>query len=124
MFKHSAFVRKNTPELREKLEKLGIKVIHEDEAPNVIIVRNGEALYGNFSQKAKRPRGVFDCGENEDLFLAIAAIREDNDFMQWFRCINDDDIPTFTLCTDKKCEFPIRFQKATSEELIEYFKNK
>ncbi len=25
-----------------------------------------------------------DCDDNETLFLAIAALREDNDYMQWF----------------------------------------
>ena len=127
MFKHSAFIE-NTQEAREWLKEL-----RYDEFENFPYRKNDEFLFAmNNVYKSKAmtcsirnaPNIYIDCSGNFPLFKAITAVRNDNDYMQWFRCINDDDIPTFTLCTDKKCGFPIRFKKATPEELIEYFKNK
>lgn len=34
--------------------------------------------------KAKKEKGRVDCGANEFLFLAIAALRYDTDDSQWF----------------------------------------
>ncbi len=39
------------------------------------VIRNGHPL---------KKRGSVDCGTNEDLFLAIAALRDDTDKYQWF----------------------------------------
>ena len=79
---------------------------------------------------------AIDCGTNEDLFLAIAALREDSDYMQFFTdgtefilCDRYDWIDMYSvLCSglsnakDRVKELD-KFQKATAEELIEHFKN-
>lgn len=62
-----------------------------------------------------------DCGTNEDLFLALAALREDTDKGQWF-CDNND------LWEQTYSDLPSRYMqmnghKATVEEIIEHFKN-
>ncbi len=74
-------------------------------------------------------KGRIDCGMNEELFLAIAALRDDTDKYQWFtdgdkwiQCseirfstywaYNDVDINTDTI------------HKATVNELVEHFKEK
>ncbi len=39
------------------------------------VIRNGHPL---------KKYGSVDCGTNEELFLAIAALRDDSNYMQWF----------------------------------------
>ena len=71
-----------------------------------------------------------DCINNEMLFLAIAALRDDNDFGQWFICDDNEsmflvDKPNMTMK-----EYIYNYmgwdtsgaRKATIEELIEHFK--
>ena len=71
----------------------------------------------------------FDCGTNEELFLAIAALRDDTDKYQWF---TDGD--KWILCPKTKFStFWVYYDidvnadtihKATVDELIEHFKGK
>ena len=76
-----------------------------------------------------------DCGTNEELFLAIAALRDDTDENQWF--IMDVeiyvDIPKGTWfqstdCNGGRCigiQIEVLYcHKATVDELIEHFKIK
>ena len=76
---------------------------------------------------------VIDCKTNEDLFLAIAAFRDDSDYMQWFVCnedhlthqMNEYKIGDFQLCKDNKSflnKILPSWHKATVSELIEHFK--
>ena len=79
--------------------------------------------------------GFIDCGTNEELFLAIAALRDDSDKHQfftngkeWIQCEKEDWIDEISsLCVggnynyDKKGELSLEFHKATVEELIEHF---
>ena len=64
-----------------------------------------------------------DCGENIGLFLAVAALRDDKDYMQWFTNGNEwfqnkqNDIEVIIYGPNT----PINFRKATINELIEYF---
>ena len=66
----------------------------------------------------------FDCGTNEELFLALAALRDDNDYMQWFtngekwiqNKQNDTEVIRYGTSN------PINFHKATVKEIIENFK--
>ena len=69
-----------------------------------------------------------DCGTNEELFLAIAALRDDTDKNQWF---TDGDL--WFKCGDEMCdetidyylnEYSRKLHKATVNELIEHFKEK
>ena len=64
--------------------------------------------------------GFIDCGTNDELFLAIASLRDDTDNMQWFtdgngywqQCIGSFKFPS--LAKEK-------LHKATVQELIEHF---
>lgn len=136
-FTTPAFIRKNTPELRMKLERLGY-YLH----PECIDDDRGNYLFVNREYYLNRPLGYseelsrsIDCGTNEDLFLAIAALRDDTDDKQIFTNGKGD----FAICReDEKCgglngleyvnmpnDFNIdNYHKATIEELIEYFKGK
>lgn len=79
--------------------------------------------------------GRIDCGTNEDLFLALAALRDDTDNGQFFvfeerfvSRINPDVIiekGTLLKCCMDKWRMPyFPFHKATVKELIEHFKEK
>lgn len=84
-----------------------------------------------------------NCGENEDLFLAIAALRDDSDYMQWFvteanqswvnigtympkgslfKCLTKHRYPEEYKGMEFLCSSVVPAHKATVEELIEHFK--
>ncbi|WP_368117779.1 hypothetical protein [Bacteroides sp. 2201st1_D9_2201SCRN_220225] len=71
---------------------------------------------------------LIDCGMNEELFLAIAALRDDTDKYQWFT-----DGNKWILCPEIKFstywvnDIDVNLDaihKATVNELIEHFKEK
>lgn len=126
-FTTPCFIRKNTPELRKKLERLGYKL------------NNGKWMGKYLAtfriKETKEWRYVaspewdlqnnpdidvsIDCGTNEDLFLAIAALRNDTDDYQWFV-----DATNFWFKRPALSLFPIAVppHKATIEEIIQRFK--
>lgn len=77
----------------------------------------------------------FNCGTNVDLFRALAAMNDENDREQWFvvkKNISDfhdiDDIiyQKGDMFFNESGEPLVEknFRKATTEEIISYFKNK
>jgi len=126
MFIQSTFIKKNTPELRKKLEELGYIPSYKrfNHVGSCTQCNSGNS-YACFDAEYENGKGI-DCGTNEDLFLALAALRDDSDYMQWFfneriwfTCGKNDirfdvDIPSGLIFD---CE------KATPAELIEHFKN-
>lgn len=145
-FTTSCFIRKNTPELRNRLKKLGIRPFLCDEELNAIganiKVHNGMVAAFTCSDSLNNCDDLIDCGTNEDLFLALAALRDDTDKEQFFvtevrlGSINYPDTiiekgALLKCCMDKwkipKNKFDsmgIPSHKATVEELIEHFKEK
>lgn len=127
MFTQSCFIRKNSPELREKLINLGYHVydldMNKDSPAEWCTVIESDASYAGIWNKEPANKEKFlDCGENEELFLAIAALRDDNDFMQYFKAA---EVDWLLLCRVKYIEdcttFHELYRKLTPEELIEYF---
>ena len=139
MFTQPCFIRKNTPELRKKLEELGYEPnayesFWEDDNRYIITTINSQG-YGYYTLCIKNccllENELFiDCGINEELFLALAALRDDSDYMQWFTNGND----CWYKCLDNKfreeivnwlsCMSTSVWHKATVEEIIEHFKDK
>ena len=135
-FIQPCFIRKNTPKLRKKLEELGYKpsypIFLYPEVFKHIAVCNffGSKYYGVSDDEvshhgeikdAIKNRGLIDCGTNEDLFLALAALRDDSDKKQWF--VHDyqyQKVWVFSEMEDYGKEWFVH--KATVEELIEHFK--
>jgi len=140
------FIRKNTPELRKKLEELGYEILNSgnttldahnyDGNGSHKSIEEGRAIitsYGNlygviYNVDTVTKKGRIDCGTNEELFLAIAALRDDTDKYQWF---TDGDL--WFKCGDEVCNETIEYylnkygrkiHKATVNELIEHFKTK
>lgn len=143
-FTTPAFIRKNTPELRKKLEGLGYLFIPNGWNEWSIPIENCEYLLcdtdtyqGNpisyYTGKVCKPNLGIDCGANEELFLSIASLRDDTDKYQWF--IMDVEIyvyipkGTWFQSTDRNGGRHVGTQieslychKATVNELIEHFK--
>ena len=146
-FTTPCFIRKNTPELRIGLEELGYNILNfgnttldehnYDGKGSHKSIEEGKAIitsYGNlygviYNVDTVTKKGRIDCGTNEELFLAIAALRDDTDKYQWF---TDGD--KWILCPKTKFstywvynDIDVNadtIHKATVDELIEHFKTK
>lgn len=71
--------------------------------------------------------GYIDCGVNENLFLSLAALRDDTDRFQWFtdgeKWIQCQEIKFSTYWAYNDIEVNIdSIHKADVSELIEHFK--
>lgn len=143
MFIQHCFIRKNTKELRDRLEKLGYKICKCCEFEDAIWLNNyipTSSIHGiGYSDKeigtsVKESLNLFleennnyiDCKENEELFLAIAALRDDTDINQWFTDLSGH----WEKCTFNEGYKFIWFNynlnirnayKATVKELIKHF---
>ena len=143
-FTTPCFIRKNTETLRKKLEELGYSKEYPEwtvdcsiiwayqypikgfDTPNYVIADSFDIPFDKHSALCGK---FIDCGTNEELFLAIAALRNDTHKNQWFT-----DGNKWILCPEIK--FSIYWvyndvdvnidtvHKATVDELIEYFKGK
>lgn len=142
-FTTPCFIRKNTQELRRGLEELGYSKNYPKwtddcsiiwayqypvkgfDIPCYVIADSFDIPFDKHSVLCGK---FIDCGTNEELFLAIAALRDDTDKYQWF---TDGDL--WFKCGDEVCNETIEYylnkygrkiHKATVDELIEYFKGK
>ena len=123
MFTTPCFFRKNTPELHKKLEMLGYKEFGSSilETSDVKYLCCDKGVYFTITPGCNLSY-VMDCGTNEELFLAIAALRDDSDEEQYFTNGKEwrklsKNIPW------QQDSFTIECHKATVEELIEHFKD-
>jgi hypothetical protein len=124
-FIQHCFIRKNTTEIKNKLKKLGYRHNPLDDDDREWIAVN----YGMFISVdegfQKLPLDDIDCGTNEDLFFALAALRNNSDYMQWFTDgekwfqNKQNDIEVIRYGAGN----PINFHKATVEEIIKHFNN-
>jgi hypothetical protein len=143
MFTTNCFIRKNTSELRTKLKELGYHICPCAEFKDSVWLRtsfitNKPVIHGigyfnedltgrknkqeeldfflSENYKSENPR--IDCGDNEELFIALAALRDDTDKNQWF-IVDDLWIKSSNDIPDKYVQ--MHGDKATVEEIIEYF---
>lgn len=135
-FTTPCFVLKNTFQLRKKLEEFGYRIGNKCCIDNNFLATDNNEMFGiEEPYTPEECNGYIHCGTNEELFLAIAALRDDTDENQWF--IMDVeiyvDIPkgTWFQSTDRNGGRHVGTQiealychKATVEELIEHFKGK
>ncbi len=143
-FTTAAFIRRNTPELRDKLARLGYKIGYERHINDDFLATDNDEMFGiDVPYPPEQCNGYIHCGTNEALFLAIAALRDDTDENQWF--VTDSPLSVsycdavgndhyFTEPKGSVFFWDINwmnatiisgyFHKATVEELIEHFKEK
>ena len=151
-FTTPCFIRKNTPELRKKLEELGYEILNSgdttldahnyDGKGSHKSIEEGKAIitsYGNlygvvYDVDTVTKKGIIDCGTNEELFLAIAALKDDTDNNQLFTNGKGDwgiyrdgsdgglsGMDFYGMPNDFEID---NYHKATVDELIERFKDK
>lgn len=131
MFTTPCIIRKNTPELRQKLEKLGYtNCIIEDE--KYLFTSHGifDCISSCTAYEDMVRNGLVDCWDNEFLFLALAAMRDDTDNDQLFtngidwaikrEAARNLGLPGFEYLTfPRDVDTPLH--KATIEEIVELF---
>lgn len=137
-FTTAAFIRRNTPELRKKLDELGYRLFGAELNEDLCIFTESEyGLYSvEFFSNIPHPDETdsVDCGTNEELFLAIAALRDDTDNNQLFtngkgdwgiyRDGSDGGLPGIDFYGMLNDFNLLYYHKATVNELIEHFKGK
>ena len=137
MFTSKCFIRKNTPELINKLIDLGyVKALFDEEytkseAYGLIVDQGDIAPLEHTLQEDELmfTYNFIDCGENVGLFLSLAALRDDSDYMQWFM----NNYGYCNICCDKNVEdyksgygkqmyriIDETYHKMSAEELIEH----
>ena len=127
-FTTSCFIRKNSKELQNKLADIGYKftcfpfgdaLVTENERSLAYIEKLSNVPYYGIEE---------DCGTNEELFLAIAALRDDSVIYQWFtdgKKWVKSDIHNIIKLNQYFEEIGFDYRKthkATVEELIKRFK--
>ena len=140
MFTQSCYINENSKELREKLKSLGYKLNHgkawgeylacfktKDTNKDMFVASPDYDLKNmpNFANS-------IDCGTNEDLFLAISALRDDTDENQWF--VSNDNAEWYRHYSyfdgdpNKDNAYSVirkdKWHKATVQELVEHFNSK
>lgn len=141
MFTQKCFIRKNSKELQDKVYRLGGRsgtCLWESEFNTLLAVghdffRCYDDEWGNSDSLIE---GCYiDCGTNEELFLALAALQDNSDENQWF--VMDSDVylninkGDWFKATNIEGGFhvgtqiePMYCHKANVEELIEHFSDK
>lgn len=146
MFTTPCFIRKNTPELRNKLEELGytngawesphFEYPYLKCYPNRMFgLFKAEGFYiteDDYRRDGKTwtynpPKKYIDCGDNEELFIALASMTDDEYGLRDYYIVTDDYKPQYAKGSIHRALplssviHPSCYRKATVEELINYF---
>lgn len=137
-FTTQCFIRKNTANIRNRLKELGYYCNPYLGWHNLFTcvfgVNSVYSLDDYDTNGLKEIYGLIDCGTNEELFLAIAALRDDTDNNQLFTNGKGDwgiyrdgsdgglsGMDFYGMPNDFNLSY---YHKATVDELIEHFKTK
>ena len=148
-FKQSCFIRKNTKELREELGKLGYKFVTYASEKQCIATSTSSmeciqeeafitckiircpiaAIICEDSFDSNDPHATWncasriDCGDNEKMFLALAALRDDSDLYQWM-IITDTKGTHWMKSVEDKFTGDVAhsiWRRATVEDIVKRF---
>lgn len=135
MFTTPCFIRKNTPELRKKLEELGYNRYplwmadwSDDDSRYIYLVT--DVRYYTYPQEPSKPKNgeYINCGTNEELFLALASMTDDEHGLCDYYVVTVDSNLRYAKGSIHRALpissdiHPSCYRKATVEELIEHFK--
>ena len=136
MFTASCFIRKNTPELINKLISLGyVKALFDEEytkseAYGLIVDQGDIAPLEHAMQEMELmfTYNFVDCSYNEELFIALASMTDDEYGLCDYYIVTVDGNPRYAKGSIHRALplssgiHPSCYRKATVEELISYFK--
>lgn len=129
-FIQPCFIRKNTSEIIHKLEELGYSshIFNNNDGNNIYVDKLGTYISADIEDSY-----YIDCDDNEVLFIALAALRDDISEKQWF--VMDVEVYSniskgeWFLSTNPQGGKhvgtqidPLYCHKATVSEIIEHFK--
>lgn len=137
-FTTQCFIHKNTANIRNRLKELGYYcnpyLGWHNLCTCVFGIKSVYSLDDYDTNGLKEIDGLIDCGTNEELFLAIAALRDDTDNNQLFTNGKGDwgiyrdgsdgglsGMDFYGMPNDFNLSY---YHKATVNELIEHFKGK
>lgn len=90
-FTTQCFICKNTTSIRNRLKELGYycnPYLGWHNLFTCVFGINSVYSLDDYDKNGlKGIDGLIDCGTNEELFLAIAALRDDTDKYQWFTMV-------------------------------------
>lgn len=130
-FKYPCVIWLNEKFIREEIEKMGyrncaepkfdfrqLKLVNREDR----YLRCSSDILDTISDEDLREvldfePGIIECGGNVELFLAIAAINDENDYMQWFKSSNDN---SHYKCSSEKNQ-NTEDKKLSLEEIIAKF---
>jgi hypothetical protein len=140
-FTTACYIRKNSKELQDKLKELGYRICPCCDFENAVWLSTliSEPFKGEPSvhgigywdeefevstpeqecEDFAKTTNNINCGTNEELFLALSALRDDTDVNQWFTDgklweKSNNNLPSHYM--------QLEGHKATVEEIIEHFK--
>lgn len=127
---YNGFIRKNTPELVEKLKELGyVTSLFYNKNDNILVFTKSGIItsYAKITWKLRKSIKLKDSFEKEELFLAMAALRNTSDkgayfkFRENFIFFEKGDVYKCKLTINPYC---FKTDRMYYEDLLEYFKNK
>ena len=146
MFTTSCFIRKNTFAIRAELSKLGYENSIDSVVGDAIATSQitshyttiSQKMYDDFNPHSTWSNNRIDCGDNKELFLALAALRDDTDKYQWFYSTgwtnfegnplpdkwvfcDQDTLEHFAWVNNSPNSYKTGWKKANVEELINHF---
>lgn len=145
MFTTNCFIRKNSVELQTQLKELGYHICPCTTFDGAIWLSTNiesssvhgkgfvdkcwwspidtqEKALSAFLYDAKKD-GYIDCGDNEELFIALAALRDNTAKNQWFVIGNKDTGDIWVKCYNDMPDKYVQLNghKAAQEEIIKHF---
>lgn len=121
-FLQPCFIQKCNKYIINNLINMGYKQIGKSEHSFGILCNNGKfKICSTNEQPSSKDKNIIQCYFNDELFLALAALRNDTDKKQWF--IHDYQYQKVWIFSDMEHYGDELFaHKATVDEIIEHFK--
>lgn len=128
-FIQPCFIKKITTELKEKLKELGYKDVGKARyyGESQYIYCEGRIFYESPCTIKARYNTFIDCGDNEELFLALASMTDNEYGLCDYYIVTKDTIryekgSLHRALPISSVIHPSCYRKATVEEIIEHFK--
>lgn len=133
-FTQAAFIYNTDPEDRKEIidfcETIGYrksKALKAEYGSYIFVDKDKISISNNLGY-LKRVLQAINCGTDTAMFRALAALRDDSDYMQWFVMLQNygnNKIGEWVFCANKNTQlFPKIYHKATPAEIVEHFKDK